>query len=303
MIVQKNNVSYTGHKKGTAIALGYFDGVHMGHQAVIKAAAQHAKEFDLDLSVFTFSTPEKKGIKGKLLYTQKQKEIILEKMGVEFCFEPKFETICNLTPQEFMQHTLVEQCQAKAVFCGENFGFGANRAGNVETLQEFCAKSKIVLGISPTTIYEDEPVSSSRIRKLLREGQVEQANCLLTRPYSVFLPVEHGKGLGHTLGFPTINQIYPAQMQPPREGIYITKTMLEGKSWPSATCYGNRPTVADGENDSCETFIPNFSGDLYGKEIEVEFYHRICGNIKFDTLEDLTTAVHKWAKEAVDYFK
>lgn len=300
MFVQQQG--YTGNKAGTAIALGYFDGVHLGHQAVIQAAAEYAKQNNLDLAVFTFSLPKKDGIKGKLLYTHTQKEMALANIGVDYCFEPSFESICHMSPQDFFDKLLVEKYQAKALFCGKNFCFGANRAGNVEVLRDFCAKEKMVLGISPTTIFEGEPVSSSRIRKQLREGNIELVNGMLGRPYSVLLPVEHGQGLGHTLGFPTINQIYPDEMQAPREGIYITKTIIGDKAWVSATGYGNRPTI-EGVGDTCETFIPNYQGDLYGEKIEVEFYHRICGNIKFENLEELTKAVHEWARQAEEYFE
>lgn len=302
MIILDHNEAYPGHKPGTAIAIGYFDGVHLGHQAVIQAAKEHAGQHGLDLAVFTFLLPEKTGIKGRRLLTAGQKHAALASLGVEYCFEPVFESFCQLSPTDFFEKMLLGQYKAKALFCGEDFAFGAGRAGNVTMLGQLCKQAGVALGIAPTALYKDEEVSSSRIRLALSAGQIPDVNAMLGRPYEICLPVRHGEKLGRTLGFPTINQIYPPEMQPPMEGIYITETDVNGKAWPSATGYGNRPTVG-GVGDTCETFIPGFAGNLYGKEITVRFFKRICGNIKFATLEDLRQAVQGWAKQAAEYFE
>lgn len=286
--------------KETAVALGFFDGIHIGHQSVIKQAAEYAKQHGLQLAVFTFTRPV--SIKGKRLVTLAQKHRILEELKVEFCFEPSFYSFHSLTPGQFYEDMLRGEYHAKALFCGEDFAFGANRGGNVALLSQMCRPDGVHLGITPTTYYKQEPVSSSRIRATLQQGDIEDVNEMLGRPYEVELPVRHGAHLGTKLGFPTINQIYPDDMQTPKDGVYITDTWLNDRYWPSSTGYGNRPTV-NGVGDTCETFVPGYTGDVYGQTVRVRFYKYVSEMIRFDSLEELTTAVQQWAQEAVDYFK
>lgn len=287
----------------TALALGYFDGVHLGHQAVIKKAKAYAKAHNLALGVFTYKQSPQNVIKGPALTSLKQKHNILASLGVDYCFEPDFNTFKDLSAEAFFNTVLLQNYHSKAIFCGKNFGFGAKRSGNIDTLKKMCAEDHVFLDIVPTSIWEGLPVSSSRIRVALANGDIPAVNAMLGRPYAVLLPVEHGQHLGTQLGFPTINQTFSADMQEPRYGTYITQTLLNGKEWPSSTGFGPRPTVEDSGKVTCETFIPYFSGDLYGKEVQVSFYEHIADTQKFDSLEDLTTAVNAWAQQALDYFK
>lgn len=300
MIVADQRGQLLPQLKETAVALGFFDGVHIGHQAVIQQAAGYAKQHGLQLAVFTFTRPV--SVKGKRLVTIQQKHRILEEMGAEFCFEPPFYSFHSLTPGQFYETMLREEYCAKALFCGEDFAFGANRGGNVSLLAQMCKRDRVHLGIAPTTYYKGEPVSSSRIRIALQQGEIDDVNEMLGRPYEVELPIRHGAGLGSKLGFPTINQIYPEDMQTPKAGVYITDTWLEHAYWPSATGYGNKPTV-NGERDTCETFVPGYSGNLYGQTVRVRFYQFISEMIRFSNLEELTQAVHQWAQDAVEYFR
>ena len=152
-------------------------------------------------------------------------------------------------------------------------------------------------------MFEGRPVSSTRIRYALLHGDVPAANAMLGAPYQIDFPVQRGKGLGHTLGFPTLNQVYPAGFQTPEEGVYITRTLVDGTWYPSATGFGRRPTVSEeGAAATCETFIPGFEGQLYGQRPLVEFYAFLEPSRKFAHLDDLTACVMNAAEKARQYF-
>lgn len=302
MVILDHNENYPAGGPGAAIAIGYFDGVHTGHQAVIRAAGEYAAANGLDLAVFTFLLPDKTQIKGRRIFSAGQKHTALAALDVKYCFEPAFESFCGLGPEEFFEKMLLGQYSAKAIFCGEDFGFGANRAGNVPLLRQLCSRAGVALQVVPLAVYGGQAVSSSRIRQALAAGDIPRVNAMLGRPYEICLPVQHGKRLGSTLGFPTINQVFPPEMQPPQKGVYITKTCLDGQCWPSATGYGSRPTV-NGQGDTCETFIPGFSGSLYGRMVAVRFYKRISDTTRFTSKEELAQAVQGWAAEAAAFFE
>lgn len=295
--------SARGRAQGSAIALGFFDGVHIGHQAVIKAAVEYAAAQGLEPAVFTFSLPLKSGMKGRRICTDAEKHRQMEALGVRCYLEPPFEEFCRLSPQQFVQEVLADLCSAKAVFCGDNFTFGANAAGDVNLLRELCAPLGIRVHMVSMAQYEGQTVSSSRIRQALEAGEIGAANAMLGRPYRIGFPVRHGKGLGRTLGFPTINQLYPEGFVMPKFGIYITRVWAGGGWHAGATGLGTRPTVDEsGANPSCETFIPGFEGDLYGEAPQLEFYKHIAPSRRFASLTELTACVNDAAAQALEYF-
>ena len=207
-----------------------------------------------------------------------------------------------MTPEQFV-YGIVQDCHAKALFCGENFTFGAKAAGTPELLKELCAPLGVEVVVVPMAQFEEKPVSSTRIRTALEGGDVPAANAMLGMPYAIRFAVQHGAGLGRTLGVPTINQIYPAGFQMPRYGIYITRTRIGNTWYPSATGLGTRPTVNSDETKvTCETFIPDFSGDLYGTDPVVEFHAYLSPSKKFDTLDELRECIDHAAQRAQEYF-
>ena len=253
-------------EKGTAVAMGFFDGIHIGHRAVIESAVQWAKEHDAAPAVFTFKLPMVNKMKGKRLLSTADKHALIASLGVEYYLTPDFEEIKGLTPEQFVLG-IVRDCNARALVCGENFTFGAKAAGNPELLRTLCAPLGVEVIVVPMAQFEEKPVSSTRIRTALEGGDIPAANAMLGMPYAIRFEVQHGAGLGHTLGVPTINQLYPEGFQLPRSGIYITRTHIGGVWYPSATGLGSRPTVNDDATKvTCETFIPGFSGDLYGTD-------------------------------------
>ncbi len=287
-------------EENTAVALGYFDGVHIAHQYLINSMCDYAHTHNLKKAVFTFTKSITLGHKGKDLLTQPQKLDCMRNLGIDLYYSPDFSRFSSLTPEEFVEKILIKSMGAKAVFCGENFYFGKNRRGNVQVLQQLCEKYNIAFIEADTVTLDGETVSSTAIRNALAQGDIEKANKMLGRPYSTKLKVVHGKKIGRTMGTPTINQIYPDGMCTPKDGVYITCTTVDGKKYPSATGIGNRPTV-NGLGQTCETFILNFEGDLYYKEIEVEFYSYLYGPKKFDSLKQLGEMIYSSAEKSSEY--
>ena len=289
--------------QGTAVAMGYFDGIHIGHRAVIDGAVQWARAHGAAPAVFTFRLPVDNKMKGKRLLSSADKHALIASLGVEYYLTPDFEEIKGLSPEQFVR-SIVENCHAKALFCGENFTFGAKAAGTPELLRKLCAPLGVEVVVVPMAQFEEKPVSSTRIRTALEGGDIPAANAMLGMPYAIRFAVQHGAGLGHTLGVPTINQLYPQGFQMPRSGIYITRTLVNGTWYPSATGLGSRPTVNDDATKvTCETFIPGFSGDLYGTDPVVEFHAYLSPSKKFDTLDELRDCINNAAQRAQEYFK
>jgi len=293
------NMSWQG-SENTAVALGYFDGVHIAHQFLIKQMCSYAEENGLKKAVFTFTKSITLGHKGKDLLTQSQKLECMQGLGIDLYYSPDFSAFSGLEPEEFVQQILIKSMKAKAVFCGENFFFGRNRRGNVQVLRQLCEKYGIVFMQAETVCLEGETVSSTAIRVALAQGDMEKAAAMLGRPYGVKLPVVHGKKIGRTMGTPTINQVYPGGMCTPKDGVYITCTTVDGKKYPSATGLGSRPTV-NGLGQTCETFILGYEGDLYYKDIQVDFYSYLFAPQKFENLQQLGEMIYSSAEKSCEF--
>ena len=291
-----------GNSDGTAIAMGFFDGIHIGHRAVIEGAVAWAREHGAVPGVFTFRLPTENKMKGKRLLSTEDKHALIESLGVQYYLCPDFEDIRALSPEQFVLG-IVRDCRARALFCGENFTFGARAAGNPDMLRRLCEPLGVEVVVLPMAQFEGKPVSSTRIRTALEGGDIPAANAMLGMPYAIHFAVRHGAGLGRTLGVPTINQIYPQGFQLPRYGIYITRTLIDGVWYPSATGLGTRPTVNDDATKvTCETFIPDYVGDLYGTDPVVEFHAYLSPSRKFDTLDELRACITHAAQSAKAYF-
>lgn len=288
---------------GSAVALGFFDGVHLGHRAVLDAAADYAAAHSLTAAAFTFDLPISSTMKGKRLLSEEQKQARVAEQGIAEYMAPPFADFCALTPLAFVQDILCGCFGAKAVFCGENFTFGARAAGNVAVLRELGAACGMAVEVVPMRQYRGEAVSSTRIRAALAEGDIPLANALLGAPYAIDWPVCHGQGLGKKLGAPTINQNYPAGTLQPCCGVYITRARIAGRWYAGATGLGGRPTVADeGAAITCETYLPDFSGNLYGKAPLLEFHQYLGPTQKFDSLEELRACIFGAAEKSKVFF-
>ena len=288
---------------GTAVAMGYFDGLHIGHRAVIGAAVAWAQAHGAEPALFTFALPRGNTLKGRRLLATDDKHAAAAAMGVRHYVVPAFDEIREQSPEEFVRQ-MVETLGARALFCGENFTFGARAAGNPQRLKELCRPYGVQVMVVPMAQYGGQAVSSTRIRAALAQGDIPAANAMLGQPYAIHFPVRHGQGLGKKLGVPTINQVYPEGFQLPRYGIYITRARLDGVWYPAATGLGTRPTVNSDESIvTCETFIPGYAGDLYGAEPVLEFYEYLAPSTKFETLDQLKACIEDAAQKAQAYFK
>ena len=299
-----NTVAPIAAPGGSAVALGYFDGVHLGHRRVLGAAADCARRRGLTAAAFTFSLPGSNKLKGGRILSAEQKHARIAALGLAEYMEPPFEEFRSLSPEDFVQKLLVDCFHAREVFCGDNFTFGARAAGNVETLRRLCGPLGIAVNIVEMAQYGGRTVSSTRIRAALEEGRIEDANAMLGVPYAIDWPVCRGKGIGTSrLGRPTINQNYPADALEPCCGVYLTRIWLDGQWMPSATGIGRRPTVDAADAPvTCETYVPGYAGNAYGTRPVLEFHRYLCPVRKFDSLQELADLITDAARRSEEYF-
>lgn len=275
--------------RSTCVALGLFDGLHLGHQAVLRATLSQAGEMGLEPLCFTFSTnlhtPDSKQGMTRLM-SARAMETHLSRMGFSQMVCPDFDEFRELSPDRFLREILLEQLGAAAIVCGYDFHFGKKAAAGVEELVAFCREQNLGCRIIPAVRKGGEPVASRRIRELVRAGEMAAANCLLGRMFSIDFEVIYGRGLGHTLGWPTINQPFPPDFTLPRFGVYATLVRLGEKRYSAVTNVGVKPTVGS-DRALAETYIQDFAGDLYGKRVEVQFLRFVREEQKFADLDAL----------------
>ncbi len=290
--------------KGTAVALGYFDGIHVGHQAVLNKALERAEKMGLTPVVMLFDIHPRKLLTGRvppMLLTEERKRVLLKKMGFEV-FDFDFRRAMNYSPEEFEEKILLGQLNAKVVVCGYDYHYGKGGKGSPETLKdELTPKNIEVYSLSPVHLGE-ETVSSTKIRHLINDGEIEKANAMLGDYFTYDFTVEKGDGIGHKLGFPTINQFFPEDFIIPKYGVYASRVKIDGKYYSSVTNIGIRPTVS-GDSMRSETSIFDFDGDLYGRNVEVSLVKFLREEKKFPSLTELKEAVSKDILKAKEIYK
>ncbi len=268
---------------GAFVALGTFDGLHIGHKAVINS---ETTEYENKLALMFREHPLvllKGENPGKLITTEKE---ILYSWGItpEYI---EFKEVYEDSPESFVDDILIGKYNAKSLACGFNYRFGKNAEGDVNTLKKLCFEREIKLTVVEEIQYKNEAVSSTRIRKALSKGDIKSANEMLGRPFSYNFQVLHGDERGRILGSPTINQFFPENFCVPEYGVYASFTVIDGKKYPSVTNIGIRPTIGNSEKRS-ETNIIGFEGDLYGKYPEVFIIEKLRGEMKFNSLDELS---------------
>lgn len=285
------------------IAVGNFDGVHIGHRAILGKAAETAHALGAEPAVWSFARhPFENRI--RLLTDSCDRLALFADSGIRYAFLEDFSGVRMLSAEAFAKELLAGKCRAVSVVCGSNFHCGRNGYAGTDTFGAALAACGIPLHIVPMVILGGEPVSSTRIRGLLDKGDAAGAARCLGRSYSVSLPVLHGKQLGRTLGFPTINQSFPAGMQCPRVGTYASAAYADGKIYPAVTNIGFRPTVTENDDHTlnAETHIIGYSGDLYGKEVRIAFRYRIRDEKQFASLDDLREQIARDIRLSVSDF-
>lgn len=273
----------------TAVALGIFDGVHLGHQAVLKLAAEQMKN-GLEPCAVTFSPSVVSLTKSDsgFIFGETEKVRLLKKYGIGNICSFEFNDIRNMDGEKFSEEILAKKLNASFVCCGHDFRFGKNAACGVDELRKFGEKFGFSVCAAADVSYEGETVSSTKIRRALLNGDAAAARALLGRNYSITGQVVHGARLGRTIGFPTINQIFEKGQLVPKYGVYASTVAIDGKRYGAMTDIGVKPTV---NYDGCplaETNIFDFEGDLYGAEIVTEIVDFIRPEMKFGSVEELT---------------
>ncbi len=275
----------------TVVALGNFDGVHLGHQKIIERTVRSAAAMGLKSAVFTFSNHPSsvlgKGEPVKNILYNEEKERIIQEMGVDYLINIPFtREILSMPPEQFVKEILVDRLRIREAYCGFNYTFGYKATGTPEVLMHEGLQHGFGIHVQEPFTIDNIVVSSTWIRKLISEGRMEEAARFMGRMYAVGGDVILGNQLGRTIGFPTMNQTIDETMVTPPNGVYITYCTYEGVRYPSITNVGNKPTVGEfGKN--IETHVFNFDQDAYGKHINVEFIRRTRPEQKFGSVEEL----------------
>jgi riboflavin kinase/FMN adenylyltransferase len=292
--------------QGCVVAIGTFDGVHLGHQKLISRAVELAREAGVFSVVFTFRNhpmsviaPDREPLS---LYPLEERRRVFEKLGVDFVIEEPFTAeLAALAPENFL-HLLIERLAPRAVIVGANFSFGAGGLGTPEFMAQRGQELGIRVEEAPLFFFDGERVSSTRIRALLAAGNVRSAGELLGHPFAIAGVVEHGDERGRKLGFPTVN-ITPVKGQAlPADGVYAVRIFCpDGQEWIGVANVGDNPTFG-GDPLRIEAHILDFSGDLYGLRLVVRFIERLRGEEKFPSAEALVRQIKIDEKKARELF-
>ena len=273
--------------KPSVIALGFFDGVHRGHAALLQCAARRARELGVESAVFTFDRPPKEVVTGKKVYlinsTDDRRDLMERLYGMDrVIFAPFDDNMMHCSWQDFLHELLIRENGAVHLVAGHDYRFGYKNEGNPQLLQEACAKLGIGCDIIPKVELDGITVSSTYIRTLVESGDVERAAQFLGHRHCLSQTVRHGQHFGRTIGIPTVNLTVPEGVLVPRHGVYITRVYLpDGRSFPGVTNIGTRPTVSTGAEVTVETFLLDFDGDLYARRIRLEFFRHLRGEQRF----------------------
>ena len=293
MAVYNGLEKYITPDHGTAVALGFFDGVHLGHRAVISSASQA----QLPCVVLTFSENPLRTLGREcppILTDNSRKVELLTAAGADDVIFADFARIKDMTPEEFVKKILHDRQNAKKVFCGFNYRFGSGGAGDTEALKELCAAFGIGVTVCEPVALGDEQISSSMIRRLIADGEIARANSMLGYRYGISGVIGGGNHIGSELGFPTINIPMAVDMITPRKGVYASMITVGGKSYRGATNIGVHPTVGANDSPLCESFLIDFpGGDLYGSFAVCELCDFIREEQRFSSFDELTAQIKK----------
>ncbi len=305
MKVYENGRPYD-RERPCAVALGNFDGVHIGHQEILRVMREGAAARGLRGVVWTFDRHPQNVLADcpvtPVITQNELKTRILEELGVDaLVYAPFGPELSALSPEDFVRRVLREALDARLVVCGFHYSFASRGAGDASLLQKLCGELGIEVLVVPPVTRDDMVVSSSHIRALIAAGSVDRAALLLTRPFSVSSTVVYGKQLGRQLGFPTVNQTFDVYGAVPAFGVYVTWVSFDGERWPAVTNVGVRPTVS-GDGVNAESHILGYKGNLYGKTVEVEYCKRLRPEMRFPSLSALQEQLERDKEAAKRWF-
>lgn len=294
-------------QRPTVLTLGVFDGLHLGHQLIIRTVVERARETGAVPTVITFDPHPRAVLHPEsappLLQTLDQKVEGFGVLGIEQTIVIRFDEEFSQTRAEvFLRDVVRDRLHAKEVYLGCGFAFGHDREGNIELLRRVSQELGFFADEVPEVQFRKQRVSSSKVRRLLSQGRVNLARRLLGRPYGVEGLVEKGAERGAGLGFPTAN-LHPRNRVIPRNGVYVTGTLIDGEWRRSVTNIGVRPTFGSDAEPSVETFVLNWAGDLYGDVVRVRFLHHLRDERKFGSIEELKAQIEKDVRRSESYFE
>ena len=288
-------------KKRTIYALGFFDGVHLGHQALLTACRELAESQSCKAGAVTFTTHPDGLVAGKtpaLLNTTEDKLRLLQFYGMEKVLAQPFDKRLMTTPwAQFLQ-----ELDAAGFVCGHDFRFGNRGEGNADLLETYCKERHMPCAVVPAQMLDGMLISSTHIRKLLEEGKLEDSNRFLGHPHILSGTVVSGRKLGRTLGIPTANLQLPEGAVKLPNGVYACKATVDGNTYLAVTNIGNRPTVG-GHRTTVEPWLLDFDGDLYGRQLTLSFYAFLRPEQKFPDLDALKEEIQKNASETRKFFE
>ena len=288
-------------KRRVLVALGTFDGLHLGHKKVLLS---DTTEYDEKIALM-FTEHPLKTLSGKIpgeLITKSKRNEILKEWGYTSAFLD-FSEISELSPEDFVDKILIGRFNATALCCGFNYRFGKGARGDVALLKQLCAEREMKLTVCEEVDFEKAPVSSTRIRECIKNGDIRTANKMLGRYFSYDFTVVHGDARGRTLGSPTINQFFSENFAVAEYGVYASFTVVNGKKYISVTNIGVRPTIEGISEKRSETNIVGFSGDLYGQNIEVFLVEKLRGEMAFSSLDELSARISADREKATEIIR
>jgi len=291
----------------TVLTVGVFDGLHLGHQLIMKTVVERATEARAIPTVITFEPHPRAVLHPEsappLLQTFDQKIEALGVLGIEQTIVIHFDkAFSEIRAEDFLREVVTDRLHARAVYLGRGFAFGHQREGNIELLRQASERLGFFADEVPEVRLRGRRIGSTRIRELLQQGHVNLARRMLGRPYGVEGQVIRGASRGATLGFPTANLRLQNRVVP-RGGVYVTATLIEGHWRRSLTNIGTRPTFADATEPSVETYVMNWSGDLYGDVLRVRFLQRLRDEKKFNSIDELKAQIERDNARAERFFE
>ncbi len=292
------------YDRPTAIALGYFDGVHIGHQTLLSATVRKAAAAGWTAAVFCFSdTGSHYKPTSVRLMDLTTKLDIMAGLGIQTAFVADFDTLSAFSPARFVREILRGICRAEEAFCGFNYRFGQGAAGDSAALTALMQQAGGGTTVLAPCHINRQPVSSTAIRAAVTAGDMPAAAAMLGRPFFICLPVRQGQALGRTLGIPTINQHFPPGFVVPKPGVYHCFCEIGGQTYPAVTNVGVRPTVQSDGRVICESHLLGFAGDLYDRQVRVSFLRRLRDEQKFPTTEELKQQIKQDIEEVQTWHK
>lgn len=302
-----HNIDQYKSSKGAVVTIGTFDGVHQGHQKILKRVVERAKKDALTSVLLTFFPHPRMVLQPesdlKLINTIDERVQLVANQGIEnIVIHPFSKEFSRTTALDYVKNILVDSLQAKVVVIGYDHRFGINRSASIDELKEFAEEFDFeVIEISKKEV-EEVAVSSTKIRNTLGTGSIEKTNTYLNRDFSIHGKVISGKKIGRTIGYPTANlAISDAYKIIPAKGVYITSSIIKGERVYGMTNIGTNPTVSNDALQTIETYYLNFKADLYDQKMELFFHKRLRSEEKFDSLSDLIAAMKIDEQKTITY--